>query len=176
MKREDFKHLDLDYGMPLPRLVLAIKAYEYREEFRDYSFKPVRKFLPIAHQTAGHGCHQHYLKGTVLIPRDDVAAAMQVLNDHWLDTDCGCLGVSLDEVLEYRQQLQSLLHVDCNLTYRDFEEGIYPMDYTLQTLSSLQIDEFPQDLDELIEWQDTFNRTTGFIGRWQILILGENCD
>ncbi len=176
MKREDFKYLDLDYGMPLPRLVLAITAYEYGGEFRDYRFKPVRMFLPIAHQTAGHGCHQHYLYGTVLTPREEVAAAMQVINDHWLDTDCGCLGVSLDEVLAYRQQLQTLLHADCNRTYRDFEEGIYPIDYTPQTLSSLQTDVFPPDLDELIEWKDRLNRTAGLIGRWQVFILGENCD
>jgi hypothetical protein len=176
MKREDFKYLEWDYGMPLPQLVLAIKASEYRGEFRAYDFKPVRKFLPIAHQTAGHGCHQHYLYGTVLIPRVDVAAAMQAINDHWLESDCGCLGVSLDEILVYRQQVQTLLHADCNRTYRDFEEGIYPVDYTPQTLSSLQTEEFPPDPDELIAWKDRLDRTAGFIGRGQLFILGENCD
>jgi hypothetical protein len=176
MKREDFKYLDLDYGLPLPRLVLAITASEYRGEFRDYHFKPIRQFLPIAHQAAGHACHQHYLYGMVLTSRDNVSAAMQVINDHWLGTDCGCCGVSLEEVLEYRRQLQSLLRSDCNLRYRDFEEGIYPMDYTPQTLSSLQADEFPADLDELIEWEGDFDRTAGCIGHWQLFILGENCD
>jgi hypothetical protein len=176
MKREDFKYLDLDYDMPLPRLVLGIQAFEDNGQFREYRFKPVRRFLPIAHQTAGHACYQHYLYGTILTPREHVAAAMQAINGHWLETDCGCFAVSLDEVLEYRSQLQSLLQADCNLSYRDFEEGIYPIDYTPQTLSSLQTDEFPADLDELIDWESDLDRAVGCIGRWQLFILGENCD
>ncbi len=46
----------------------------------------------------------------------------------------------------------------------------------LPRLALVQTDEFPADLDELIEWEGDSNRTAGCIRRWQLFILGENCD
>lgn len=169
MKRDDFKYLD-----EFPKLVLAIKAYEYKGEFRSYKFKD-DDFLPIAHQTAGHGCHQHYMFGKILKHREKWFEPMVKLANKWYDSQVGCFGVSLDELITYRKQIQEW-GFDCNYSYIDFEEGIYPIDFHKQVLSTMCYDEFPDELDDLIEFESNFHKTCGIINRWQIFILGENSD
>lgn len=104
---------------------------------------------------------------------------IQMLSDAWLESDAGCFGVPLDEVLKYREQLKALfgLGVDCNQSYQDFEEGIYPIDCSPEALKALCEDDLPEELDDLIEFGDNkFARFCGFVGRWSLFVLGENCD
>ncbi len=151
----------------LPALVLAVP--------QKYDFKKGRAWQGIVHQTAGHGCHQHYMYGTLIKPRSKLMSKIQQITQHWLDSDCGMGGgVALDEILEYRKQLQEELEVDCNHSYLDLEEGIYPIDCTIKNLRKLSAEKFPKELDSLIKW----NKDGPYFHPvdWRLYILGENCD
>lgn len=175
-----FKFLDLDLGFKLPQLVLGIK---YEEGSLIYKFKPEYNFLDIQHQTSGNGCHQHYIQGKLLSVYPRYQERLKKIEEKWLESNTGVFGVSLDEVLEYRRQIKSLFGsgVDCNFSYLDFEEGIYPLDVREATLKKLTKDKLPKDLDDLIDWvamgkDNLMHRSLGSIGRWGLWILGENSD
>ncbi len=185
-----------EWGWELPILVLAI--YEQSpDDPGDYLLKAewagrlgLEALLPLRHQTAGVACHQHYMWAIPLKPRPEVEVAMCRLEKHWYEQDTGALGVALDELLEYRGQLRDWLHVDCNWTYRYFEEGIYPVDGTTEHINRLTEQELPEDFDELLDWMRpddpedprererrvAIRRLMGFIFRWKLFILGENSD
>jgi hypothetical protein len=152
----------------LPVMVLAVKS--------NYYFKDKGKFQAIAHQTAGHACHQHYMLGRILQPRLKTLKAMNKINKYWFYSDCGAGTPSLDEVNEYRRQLKELLDVDCNYSYPDFEEGIYPIDFSIQTIRKLCSDKLPDRLESQIHFKSKTEKILGSIINWNLCILGDNCD
>lgn len=168
-KHEDYKYLD-EYKLELPQLVLAVHDID-----NHYKFKATKKWLKIAHQTAGHGCNQHYMIATILNPTKTAKKLMKELNNIWLDSDCGVFGVELDSIKFYREKLLSY-NLDCNNSYHNFEEGIYPIDFTNETLRKLTNDSFPTDLDNLIKFDTKISKFCGSINRFHLYILGENCD
>ncbi len=166
-----FRYLEED-NIRLPALVLAVRA----EPSRTYKFVDNQQFRPIAHQTAGVACHQHYMYGRLLHPKPSVAEALKIIEQHWLGSNCGVFGVSLDDLIIYRAQLKLLLDEDCNYSYEDFEEGLYPMDLAVHTLANLCEDGLPESLDDLIQFGDEWDRFGGSIHRWKLYILSANSD
>ncbi len=109
-----FEYLDMcESPVEFPVLVLALKD--------EYDIIDREGWRYIAHQTAGHACHNHYMLGKILTPNDGIMEKMKKINDHWLDSDCGFGAVTLDDINQYRAQLNDILGVDCNLSYTDFE-------------------------------------------------------
>ncbi len=172
---EDFRYAD-ELGLVLPQLVLGIEIPKrgFDEDARMPQFKPGRTWTKLAHQTAGHACHQRYLICTGLSRKLGIVQGTVELNQKWLDSQAGCFGVSLGTAVEYNADLHRLFGAGCNLSHRDFEEGFYPID--VEFLPWLASDILPKDLDELIEWRNGFERIAGSIGRWKLVILGENSD
>ena len=168
---DTYGYLNTDYGIALPQLVLAVNYYDADK----IKFATDRKWLRIAHQTAGHGCHQHYLVGTILTMTPLAKELARILNMTWLESDCGVFGVSMNELENYRTQLRGY-GLDCNFAYPKFEEAIYPVDCTGDALQKLAKDKLPKDLDTLIEFEGGIDKMCGMIGRWELFILGENCD
>ena len=161
----------------LPKLVLGIKSLFLPGDFlKEESFSKEREWLHISHQTAGHSCHQHYIFGTILTPTPKTHIAMFNLSKMWLDSDVGMFGVSLNEILTYRSDIQNLLNVDCNISYKDFEEGIYPIDCSTKNINMLTTDILPENLDDLLTFENPKYKSFGCINRWNLWILGENCD
>jgi len=161
------------YLRELPVLVLAVH--------HKYNFKNKRKWCHIAHQTAGLGTYQHYMIGAVLTPKQKTLDAMHKIEKYWLGSDFGwrdgdnCF--SLDGVLKYRRQLKKLLDVDCNISYEDFKEGIYPIDCSPKVIRKLCKDKIPNDLNNFIRWRNTLGSKIEKIfmeDRWHLYILGEN--
>jgi len=173
MNKEEYKFLDNDYNITLPVLVLAITQ---RPDFlREFNFKLTRQWLKVQHQTAGYACHQVYMDATILKPREP--EKLHILNREYSDSCINMWGLTLDDAVTYRQRIIDLFGVDCNDTFHYLEEGIYPIDATQENLKKLCKDRLPKDLDNLIDWQDkTLDKMFGFIGRWQVYILGDNCD
>jgi hypothetical protein len=172
MDLKDFRYISEIGEVSLPCLVLAVDG----ERYRDYAFSDTRKWLYIVHQTAGHMCNQHYMVGTVLRPCTvEVMTHMNTISGYWLDSQCGFL-LSLDEVLKYREQLQMYLEVDCNRSFMDLEEGIYPIDCEPEYIQKLTDEKLPGDLDDLIVWESDMDRFCGFIGRWHLYVLGPSSD
>jgi len=153
----------------LPALVLATGLYKY-------DFVEGREWLHIAHQTAGVGCHQHYMVGTILQPRPEVIIPIKAIIDNWFDTSYGALGVTLDNIMAYRKQLNELLGVDCNSSYEHFEEGIYPIDCSPQVIRKLAVDEMHDNLDDFIKFRSGLHKLCDSFCRWNLFILGENSD
>lgn len=151
-----------------PWLVLALDGD------RDYNFAPGLNWQHINHQTAGTACHHWKLHAVRLVPKDDtVRAWMRRIADHWFAN--GWLRVSLDELVAYRKQLREM-GCDCNLSYPDFEEAIYPIDCTKEALTKLCSESLPDDLDTLVIWKNPIDKMCGMIGRWKLFILGPNSD
>ena len=157
----------------LPVLVLGIYIDHYYSERHKMLNREWKK---IAHQTAGNACHSHYIIGTILEPKPELKSKIQILNDCWLDSNCGVFGVALDDVLKYRAQLRDLFGVDCNLCFDKFEEAIYPIDCQTNFINSMTNEELPEDLDTFIEFKKPADKMIGCINRWDFFILGQNCD
>ena len=175
LKIEDFKYLDSICSSP--ELILGLQFD--KKNFSEYPpkklrFKSGREWLNIAHQTAGMACHQHYFTGTILKPKPLTKLVMDRISGSWLNSNVGLGGITLTDANQYRNDLKTLLKVDCNNSWQSFEEALYPID--VEFLGDLTDEKFPKDLDDLIEWRDGFERACGCIGRWGIYILGKNCD
>lgn len=176
--RDDFKYIDCT---ELPKIILGIKCHDWyfdkdtkKEEF---DFIEGREWKKIAHQTAGVGCHQHYILGIILKPKSvDILKAMNSLSKKWDSSNTGCFGVSLNELNEYRDDLKRHFDLDCNNSYSDFEEGIYPIDCSKEALEKMTDEQLPESLDDLIVWEKEINKFFGCIGRWNLWILGKNSD
>ena len=154
----------------LPNLVLAVHER--------YPFTDHRPFIPIAHQTGGEACHWRYIIGTILRPRPEVTIKIQRISDSWQGSNCGAFSVSLDDILEYRKQLNELLGADCNHSYAAFAEGIYPIDCSPDVARRLTDEEMPDDFDAtFIKWRGKPERFLGSLDRqerWHLYILGRN--
>lgn len=183
-RESGFGYLDIDYGIKLPQLVLGIKALGEVNPVAKYNFYDKYKFLKIVHQTAGIGCHQHYLQGMVLDVHTKLREGMEQIDNKWLESNTGVFGdTTLVEILEYRADLKRLLwdEADCNHSFRDFEEGLYPIDLNPTILKKLSKQRLPNDLDKLIDWERMegnihINKVAGILNRWHLWILGNNSD
>lgn len=154
----------------LPALVLATNKL--------YNFKDKKHWYKIRHQVAGHACSQRKMIGRILEPRDEVKDNLHLLCDNWLFSEVGCLAVTLNKIVEYRKQLQTYFGVDCNLNYSDFAEAIYPIDCSTESLKKMTVEILPDDLDDLIDWEQgkSLMESAASWYRWNLYILGENCD
>jgi hypothetical protein len=186
-KMDDFRHDRYTPDGPtykLPLLVLAATAHRNEKgDFLRLRFKGRRKFHPVCHQTAGHGCHHHHLWATVLTPRTKgVSRAIRELDERWFESDAGMgSSNSLDAVNEYRESLGDLLGVDCNWVHSMFEEAFYPIDLTDENLAKLAKDKLPPvgQLDSLVRWPKANKGTLAFFlnsASWGLYVLGRNCD
>jgi hypothetical protein len=115
--------------------------------------------------------------GTLLEPRPEIAEAFAELDRRWQGSCVGMFDSSLERILEYRRNLRELAGpaVDCEWSFRDFEEGIYPLDISGDALDAVTAEVLPADLDDLIVWQDDLARMIGGSGRWRLYLLGSNC-
>lgn len=171
MKARDMKSEFHEFTAP--RLVLAVLD---RTWTKDFSFAPGREWVRLQHQTSGHACGQVYMWCNFLTPRPENIAAIYEIERSWYDTDLGAWNVSLDELLKYRKMLNEKLGVDCNWSHSDLAEAIYPIDCTVENLRKLCLDEIPDDLESLIEFDSDMSRVFGIANRWKLYIIGENCD
>lgn len=156
-----------------PRLILAIKP---RTTPSNFELDDSREWHHILHQTSGHACGTLDVICTFLEPRPNVLAVMNEIDRTWYDTDLGAWSTPLDDVVKYRQILNEKLGVDCNRSYADLEEAVYPIDCSIENLRKLCIDQLPDDLESLLKFDRELDRMMGMIDRWKIYIIGENCD
>lgn len=150
----------------LPVLVLAVH--------NEYQFERGRTWLHIAHQTGGNACHQRYMVGTILKPREKVGNGIIKLDKQFYKSNTGfIIEPSLEEINRYSSWLNNLLKVDCNTSFRELEEAIYPVDCTSENVKQLTSERLPQDLDDLIRLK---KEERPLINRWHLYILGRNSD
>ena len=153
-----------------PVLVLAL-SHPPRGQFK-------RPMVSVYHQCGGLSCNHMTMVAMPLTPRPMMLAAMQLIEKHWFDSGMGVFRTSLDEILFYRSQLKALVHpdADCNSSYGDLQEAVYPIDVDMRVLRELCEDELPDNLDDLIQFDSDMHRAMGMIGRWKCYILAENSD
>ncbi len=156
-----------------PRLILAIKV---REAPGNFELDDRREWHRILHQTSGHACGTLDVICTFLEPRPNVSVVMNEIDRTWYDTDLGAWSTPLNDVIKYRQILNEKLGVDCNRSYDELEEAVYPIDCSSENLKKLCVDDLPEDLESLLKFDRDLDRMMGMINRWKIYIIGENCD
>ena len=151
----------------LPMLVLTLDKYAPMKKHKD------RKWESIMHQSGGISCHHHYLQAWKLNPQPKIEANIFRLNNYWERHGCCSLGgVPMDEILTYRHQLQTWFGVDCNWSYRNFEEGLYPIDITDENLKKMCTNEIPKNHSDMIF---SYGKTVvPIIGLFNLYILGNN--
>ncbi len=167
---EGYEFIDED---KLPVLVLGIKQNPSHP--RGYKFKVHAGAVKVGIQTAGYACLHHYFDVVLLKPREPVK--VKAISKMYLDSCMGMWGrPPLQSMNEYNETLRELLGVSCELTCHELEEGLYPIDLTQEHIKHLCTNRLPKDLDNLIEWDGSWDRMCGSFNRWGLYILGENCD
>lgn len=175
MKIENFKYAE-DLKIDLPLMILGIRARSLDDDKERYNFKEGREFINLAHQTAGHSCSQLYFNATILEPTEVGLKLMMKVNRRYLDSEIGWFGgPTLEQANEYKEILNRF-GVDCNCSYLDLTEAAYPIDLKPEYLKILCKDQLPEDLDSLIEFKTPLDRALGCLNRWDLFILGDNCD
>jgi hypothetical protein len=93
-----------------------------------------KDWLLLEHQCAGHECQQPIMVALRLEPNPDVHAAfIEIARGYW-GSNLGWGGPPpLAELTRYREVLLPL-GLDCNRTYADLREGLYPVDATQEAL------------------------------------------
>lgn len=175
----DFNYHDaLRFNLPAIALGIKVPDYAFNDSeygYKEYDFKRDRKWLKIAHQTSGLACNQQYIIATLLEPKSvDVFKNIIKLQDSWYGSNTGCFGLSLEEANDYNNQLKEFFNAGCNFSWKDLQEGFYPVD--TEYIKNIASDNLPSNLDDLINWRDGFERGIGCIGRWNLWILTENSD
>lgn len=165
----------------LPVLVLGLEIKEFYYDTTIIKYSPLRYNLTterewhlISHQTGGLLCNHIKILGTILKVTEETKNKIKDFSHSYYGTDIFVPHVSLNELNLYRKNLENFLGVDCNNSYQVFEEGVYPIDVAY--LNKLTIENLPEDLDDLIIWNNKNQKLYGGIGRWSLWIFGENSD
>ena len=173
------KQLDEKVFEFIPNIKLPVLSLVINQDYDDiisYDFVEGREWLNIQHQTGGEAHKNNYFTGTILKPRSKTHEGMKQINERWYFSMLGFLrDPNLNELLEYKTQLNDLLGVDCNESFMEFEEGIYPIDCSVKNIRKLALDELPDNLDDLIRFEAIPYRSTGPNVKWDLYILGDNC-
>lgn len=172
--QSSFKDLKYDFKASLPALILGVKADPYSKHWTPYKFKGSNEFLNISHQCGGSSCNQLYLQGMVLEPRRNLRIGIEIMEQTWLNSQLTRYCTPLNKILQYRDFIKTYFGVDCNNSYVDFQEGVYPID--IEFLSKLTSQKLPKDLNQLIEFKSELHIWMGSIRRWNLWILGSNSD
>lgn len=156
-----------------PRLLLGIDPEWLSRGVRPSS---TRTWHHLRHQAGGIHCTQVELLATELVPRPERETGLLELADRFGDTNLSGWGITIDDLVRYREALCDLLGVDCALSYQDFHEAVYPIDVTPEHLRRLTADELPTRLDDLLEADDCLNLARGMLNRWRLWVISENSD
>lgn len=175
----DYKYHD-ELGLELPLLIVGIhQSEDYPMEFTPKK-KYKNRFVKLVHQTAGHGCHHDYIYGIVLKQREYIKKDIKALCDKYYESDLGCLYTPLSELANYNNTICNNMYVDCNHSYHYLKEAIYPVDYHYETMEALvdpaDLKTLPKEINHTLAFRSKLDDIIGSIGRWNIFILGENCD
>ena len=178
VSRKEFKFTSSEENSELPKLVLALTpTKEDQNNYSVYNLKEPDDWHLIFHQTAAHACHHHYLQVKYLDPTKLGYKLMIELDNKYELSCAGQMGVSLNELNEYNNTLNNY-KLTCNTSYSAFEEAIYPIDITKESLALLTDTVLPEDLNDFIDFGDAggFTRMCGIFNRWNLFVLGHNCD
>ncbi len=158
-----------------PRLVLGIRITIFENIYLSRTSgqpKPGRVWMYLIHHAGGKEQQTHMFFVTELHPQAQVEAKLKALAEHLMTHPLGGGPMGLDQLVEYQTRLREYLGVDCQHSYADLLEGIYPIDPTPAHLARLVEDELPAELDALVEGEGT--RKSSPLGSWGLWMLSAN--
>jgi hypothetical protein len=170
-----------DYYKEGPILILGteiptnLSKYEPPKYSKNYEWKLIKQ------QSAGFMCHHRYFWATELPVTDKAKVGMYEICNRYVDSLIGEFK-SLDTLEDYRKTLKHKLNVDCNNSYLDLEESVYPVD--LEEVRKLTTSSLPSDLNKLYFEDEKEPANLNYFGLirlerespFKLIILGENCD
>jgi len=174
-------YIDIEYGNPKLFLVLKINKWNREkngtnsfELSKYYRFKDPKKWKPYLHQTCGLGCGQVAFWGMELKPKGIwLEALMKVIEEKYFESSSGLFNNSLESLNEYEQMLNK--HgLSANVSYVDFQEGVYPIDISL--IHEVTKTKLPKDLENLLIFNKEVYKIFGCMNRWDLWIVTENSD
>lgn len=165
---ESNHHLDIEqfsYLAPneLPALILGIHVPH--DAFRPDSnrtvptrFKRGREWRKIAHEG-------HFWIGTRVVPTTDALMRITAFARAWAGTTTP---LTLGKLNVYNDSLRRTVFANCDQSYSLLDSHQFPIDTVF--LRDLTAEEFPADLDELVNWESGQQRAVCG-GKWNLVIL-----
>ena len=161
-----------DCELELPQLMLVFKSGALGLNTGQWA----REWHSLSHQTSGVACRHVDFYGTPLQPNGKTALGLAQLSESMYGSNLACFGLQLSEVNDYQKRLQAL-GLSCENTFKDLQEGYYPIDMP-ESLNEFVEDSLPQDLDDLLDWegQHEIAKMIGILNRWQLAWISTNSD
>jgi hypothetical protein len=135
--------------------------------------KPGREWLALVHQTGGYQCEQTRIIATGLEPRRPMLRELESIARENFFAESGRFDradLLASRIVSYVSALKAI-DLDCECTWRNLTEGLYPVDATPENLR--QVTENPPDLDSIAYWDYPRAR---FSDEPAIFFLAENSD
>jgi hypothetical protein len=160
-----------------PVLILATKPGEALFGAQRWEFLPGREWFWVSHQAAGVGCHQPEFICTILRWRPTALDAFRQLAAEYEGSNLGIYETpKLTDLVGYSQRLSAIDGaLQCETTFRELEEAVYPIDFSQEALAVLSEDVIA-DFNALVRWASVTDKLVGSIGRWRLCVLAENSD
>jgi hypothetical protein len=135
--------------------------------------RPGREWLALVHQTGGYLCEQTGMIATRLEPRRSILPKLESIARDNFFADSGRFDradLLASRIVSYFTALKAI-DLDCECTWRNLTEGLYPIDATPENLN--RITENPPDLDSIAFWDHPRAR---YSDEPAIFFLAENSD
>lgn len=143
--------------------VLALGMFLYP----DYKKKDLIRAYQVKKQVSYFHHAGYYIQALLPQPSD--------LGYRLLETVFELCNTNKDRDLDFLIEYESILlqvGLSCNRSCKNLENGYYPIDFDKDIVKRLFVDEMPDDLDDLINFENNTDRLGGIIGRWRCAILG----
>lgn len=117
-------------------------------------FDPWLVWWRYAPQTGGLCCNHpgpYYV--APLVPSEIAKSGMAELEATWLNSNVGCPSTSFDDIVGYRQHIRNLFGADCQWSYPDLQEAVYPLDWDEDLIRRLSGLELPPFNELIVEWR-----------------------
>ena len=135
--------------------------------------KPGREWLALVHQTSGYSCEQRRMIATRLEPRPSILPKLESIARDNFFAESGHFDpydLLASRIVSYVSALRAI-DLDCECTWRNLTEGLYPIDATPENLR--RVAENPPDLDSVACWDHPRVR---YSDEPAIFVLAENSD
>lgn len=123
-------------------LVLAIKEQKVNPVL--FSVVPQNRWKKVKLTTGGNSKNHKILECVSLKINKAFKFRIAELVKAYKGCNLSTNNILLNDIIEYRSNLQEILNLDCNESFNDIEEGVYPIDCSAETLHLLCDEYFPE--------------------------------
>lgn len=146
MKSVMLKESSFDYEKLLPTFIFGYVAqYDIENSgYRTYEIDTPDEWHYMSHQYGGVSCSKKCFHGIDLESTEAALRLFIEINRLYLPY------IDLKDIKEYKELLGKY-NLTCNNVFREFNDGIFPIDYSVENLDKISKTKLSDELNELIE-------------------------